>query len=80
MTLRKFHEEITHLLTNYPELANVPIIYSRDDEGNGYQKVHESPTPARAENLDEWELEVEGYLEDMGGDISRELINCVIIN
>lgn len=55
--------------------GNLPLIYSTDDEGNSYRKLHYEPSLSLVEDLDEWDLELV-YIED-GEEFEP---NCVIIN
>jgi hypothetical protein len=49
-----------------PETLDMDVIYSRDDEGNGFQEVHYSPS--------------KGFYEDMEFEESDYLVNAVCIN
>jgi len=42
--LREFAENINKLLKERPETAEFDVVSSRDDEGNGFNLVHYSPT------------------------------------
>lgn len=55
--------------------GNLPLIYSTDDEGNSYHKLHYEPSLSLVEDLDEWDLEMV-YMEDDG----ESEPNCVTIN
>lgn len=81
MTLRKLHECITEMLIENPEFGNLPCIYSMDDEGNSYYKVHNEPTPAEVEDIHVYSMDIEGYWDGTEeSEIKKEDINCVVIN
>lgn len=42
MKLKTFAAQISKLAAQYP---NADVVYSRDDEGNGFEKVHYAPSP-----------------------------------
>ena len=77
-TLIDLLKDITTLLTEHPEWANLPIIYSSDDEGNNYQKIHNGLSPAEIYDLNERNLDLIGFLE--GDGIDERDINCICIN
>jgi len=41
MTLKEYAKYINDLAQKYPDL---PVVYSRDDEGNWFQKIHYQPS------------------------------------
>ncbi len=43
MTLKQYREKLNKLAEENPEADNMQVIYSKDDEGNGYQNVSYSP-------------------------------------
>jgi len=65
MTLREYLEELNEFVQTYPECLDMDVIYSRDDEGNGYQKVRYGPNKGifedrefiPADQLEEWDRE-----------------------
>jgi len=44
MQLIKFAEHINKLLKERPETAYLEVVSAKDDEGNGFNLVHYSPT------------------------------------
>jgi len=40
MTVNEYINNLTQLLKKNPEIAELEVIYSQDDEGNSYQKVN----------------------------------------
>jgi hypothetical protein len=75
-TLKDLKEEIEALIKENPQYADLPIIYASDDEGNDYQKVHNTLTLMIVEDIDGRSLEVNNEEED--GDSKK--INCICIN
>lgn len=52
MTLRQYFEEMKEFVETFPECLDMEVIYSRDDEGNGYQKVYYGPQKGIFEDRD----------------------------
>lgn len=44
MKLKEYLKEINKLVEKNPDLLEREIVYSKDDESNGYQKVLYTPT------------------------------------
>tara|TARA_R110000787_G_scaffold16774_3_gene52563 strand:+ start:2482 stop:2733 length:252 start_codon:yes stop_codon:yes gene_type:complete len=53
MKLKQLIEELIALIEEHPEMLEMPAIYSRDDEGNGFQEVSCTAMPGRFIR-DEW--------------------------
>ena len=88
-TLKQLSLDIDNLLRENPQFGDLPVIYSSDDEGNSYKKVHQDVTPAMAIDVKEWELELVGFLGNNKNDYEEEEnqdlievkdINCICIN
>jgi hypothetical protein len=89
-TLKELSLEIVELLKKNPEFGDLPIIYSRDDEGNDYQAVHCTLSPLQVENIQERDLQVVGFLgskkydydtlEELEEKVEIKDINCICIN
>lgn len=77
MTTIEYYNKLKKLLEDCPECANMPVIYSHDDEGNTYQKVINEPGLFQAEDTNAFYLEP--ALDDSGNERVDDL-NCVIIN
>jgi hypothetical protein len=77
-TLKDLKDNIERLLIEHPEYANLPLIYSSDDEGNSFHLVHSSLCLAQVEDIKEYYLELVGF--DGDEDINSEDINCICIN
>ena len=84
ITLGQHLSNIRKLLDWHPEWADLPIIYASDDEGNSYHNVYNLPIPAQVHDIKEHYLElVDIYIEEKDAqseDISRDDVNCIIIN
>ena len=52
MTLREYLEKLKEFGEAFPECLDKDVIYSRDDEGNGYQKVYFGPNKGIFEDGD----------------------------
>jgi len=67
MTLREYLNELQQFAETFPECLDMEVIYSRDDEGNGYQKVYYGPNKGvfednefiSADQLEDWDREPE---------------------
>ncbi len=44
LTLREVAEGLNKYLAEHPDQAELPALTSRDDEGNGYNKIYFSPS------------------------------------
>lgn len=47
MTLKEFLKNLNKMAKDFPETLDMEVITSRDDEGNGYNKVHYTPCVGR---------------------------------
>lgn len=90
-TLKDLKKDIENLIKKYPEFENLPICYASDDEGNSYQKVHNSLSPAQFHDINEYSLELVGFLDEDNpngdiindneeGDICYKDVNGIVIN
>jgi hypothetical protein len=52
MKLKDYIEALAEFAKEHPESLDMDVVYSRDDEGNGYQKVHYTPSLGNYDN--EW--------------------------
>lgn len=50
MKLKEFAKNINELLKDRPETADFEVVSSRDDEGNGFNLVHYSPSVGNYDN------------------------------
>lgn len=75
MTLENYVKSLNELLKNNPQLKNAVVLYSIDDEGNGFSEV--SYEPAKGLYEDD-EFTYEGNFEEEG--ITESFINAVCIN
>lgn len=78
MKLKEYIRELNKFVQEYPEAYELPVIYSKDDEGNAYHNVIYSPAMFQVEDLTQYYLEVVGKLGDEG--IAREDCNAICIN
>jgi len=77
ITVNKMIEKLQELKDKgYGEL---PCIYSSDDEGNSYQKVHNEPSEYLVEDINEYQLET-AFEYNEQDNIIDFIPNCIIIN
>lgn len=77
ITVNKLIEELIKLKDlGYGEL---PCIYSKDDEGNAYHKVTNTPSEFIVEDLKEYYLE-SNFKYDENDKVLDFKPNCIIIN
>ena len=62
MTFRNYVNTLITMLKNNPEIEHYEVIYSQDDEGNGYQKVNFAPTVMLSDNLQDYHIEIESSI------------------
>lgn len=53
MKLSEYLVKMGKLVKEHPEALDLPVVYSKDDEGNSFQEVNFDPT------LGKWEVERE---------------------
>lgn len=51
MKANEYVQNLVQLLKKNPEIGELEVIYSQDDEGNTYQKVFYSPSLMKTEGL-----------------------------
>lgn len=87
-TLLDLKTAVDELLEEHPEWSSLPLMYSTDDEGNNYHMVNDYLTPAMVADINEYYLEMQGYLDsekytekgNEDGFIEVKDINCICIN
>ena len=52
MTLNQYIKELQELVLQNPEHGDLEVVYSRDDEGNGFNKVHFGPSKGKFDEDD----------------------------
>lgn len=80
MTLYEFIQGLQQTVLDNPKLADLPVAYSSDDEGNSFHLIHNTPTPCQVEDNTTHYLEMVGYYDEESNEIHKDDINCVIIN
>lgn len=75
-TFGEYVKRLNSLLKQHPELRNLPIYYSVDDEGNAYHKVYYDASFCKIDGDDM----VGVYTGKPKSEISRDEINAVVIN
>ena len=59
MKFKEYAENINKLLKERPEAADFDVVTSKDDEGNGYNLVHYSPSVGNYDEDGEFTAEKE---------------------
>jgi hypothetical protein len=82
LKLKEYVDNLVKLLKDNPEYASLDVVYSRDDEGNGFDKVHY--TPAVGNHDGEHRGDFTQYNTDPDIDpedtCTKEEINSICIN
>ena len=73
MKLKQYLKELNKLIKDNPEALNMEVVYSIDDEGNGFQKVEFAPGLGNFEGRYKGEFTTKDELRD-------EKINAICIN
>lgn len=82
-TVKQLIKDLEEIISLKPEAANYPVIYSIDDEGNAYHKVHNNACLTQVHDINDYHLELVGFLNDESEEednIDIRDCNCVIIN
>jgi hypothetical protein len=77
MKLKEYIDSLTEFAKSHPETLELEVIYAIDDEGNGYNRVHYTPTKGVLQE-NEFYTESGEDFEDSGFEESD--INAVCIN
>lgn len=78
MKFKEYLAELNKMAKEQPDKLECEMIYSHDDEGNFYQKVHNMPAFVQVEDLTQYDLEIVGF--DGDENIAIEDCNAIIIN
>lgn len=58
MTLEEYINNLNEFVKENPAALQMTVVYSKDDEGNGYQRIYYTPTIGQFdENEDEFQSE-----------------------
>ena len=81
MKFKDYVENLQEFLKELPETAEMEVVVSIDDEGNGYNAVQFLPSIAQFQNMKDLWLELVGFYEEEDKE-SPALKDCnaVIIN
>ena len=81
MKLKDYVKSLQEFLKNNPETAEMQVVTSIDDEGNGYNIVQFGPSIAQFHNMEDPWLELVGFYEKEDKESpALEDCNAVIIN
>jgi len=64
MKLKKYLDHLTKLIQENPKALELEIIYARDDEGNGFQKVETIPSLCYTPELKKYHIDEVQFDED----------------
>ena len=59
MKFKEYVENLNKLIKDIPEVAEMQVVTSKDDEGDGYNLVHYSPTVGNYDGDGEFDEELE---------------------
>ena len=76
MTFKTFIKNINAFAKEHPETLEMEVITSKDDEGNGYNFIHYTPSKGFYDKKDREYHQVDSY-EDWGIDDSSTNAVCV---
>lgn len=80
MTLEKYIKNLIEFGQENPELMDKDVIYSIDDEGNGYNGIYYSPSVyLRSDNGETYSIDDLDYLKEIGYDVD-DLKKVICIN
>jgi len=79
MKLKKFLEAIYHHVKDIPNSDELEVIFSVDDEGNEYKKIHFEPSLCKIESADR-NSDYIVAIDMLGdGEIEKEDVNAICI-
>jgi hypothetical protein len=80
MTLREFLENIEKKVKEDPRILELNVLYSKDDEGNGFERIYYGPTLGFFDDSDRefYDAGSEDFEEEYG--YTKEHINAICIN
>ena len=81
MKFKDYVKSLQEFLKNHPETAEMEVVTSIDDEGNGYNVVQIGPSIAQFHSMEDPWLELVGFYEKEDKESpALEDCNAVIIN
>ena len=80
MKLKEYIEHLQKIAEKRPEALEWNLIYSIDDEGNGYNQINYEPSTCLFEFQDGELLSYEYDENDEEIEVPEEKHNCIIIN
>ncbi len=79
MTLQTYLNNLNRLVSERPELLELPVVYSGDSEGNSYDTVSYEPSLGFFD-LEDWDFIPVHNFEEERENYDNLEINCVCIN
>ncbi len=77
MILSEYYNALTQMITDNPECLGYDIVYSKDDEGNGFSGVNYTPATGYYDPAN-WEFSASSLMSDP--EEGENLIKVVCIN
>lgn len=78
MILREFLDNINKMVEKDSSVLDLKVIYSKDDEGNGYQEVYYDPTLFYSE--DDFTVSQEDFDDEQECFDEELVVNAICIN
>lgn len=78
ITVNQIIKDLQDLVKEDARNGELPLIYSIDPEGNGYNKVFQNPCLVQVEDINQYNLEIVGFIGEET--INEKDCNAVIIN
>lgn len=79
MKLKEFLENINKMVQDNPEILELTVVSSKDDEGNEFNKVHYNPAIGYFIEEDLEFISADQF-EDFGDESEELIINSICIN
>ena len=79
MNLKQFLQAIEHHTKNIPNREDLEVVFSIDDEGNEYKKVHFEPTLCKVESSSSNSDYITAIQMLGDGEIEKEDVNAICI-
>lgn len=79
-TLQEYLEYIIEMLEENPKIAELPVVFSTDQDGSNYHKVWYSPSLGRCADFETHFLDITDTFNTETDILEDDKWNCVIIN
>ncbi len=75
ITLKEFKENLDQLIKQYPEILNMRVIVSSDEEGNNYNDIFYTPTIGKYTEDGQFEADTDELMRGTIKDCNAVCIN-----